>query len=46
MAFDLRMRGLSKESRLLNPDFRDILCVFLEEGVDLVDATWLEENDN
>jgi hypothetical protein len=31
------MRGLSKESRLLNPDFRDILCVSLEEGVELPD---------
>src|SRR5215831_18465381 len=30
------MRGLSKESRLLNPDFRDILCVFLEEGVEFL----------
>jgi hypothetical protein len=30
------MRGLSKESRLLHPDFRDILCVFLEEGVEFL----------
>jgi hypothetical protein len=30
------MLGLSKESRLLNPDFRDILSVFLEEGVEFL----------
>jgi hypothetical protein len=30
------MRGLSKESGLLNPDFRDILSVFLEEGVEFL----------
>src|SRR5262247_3312066 len=30
------MRGLSKESRLLNPDFRDILSVFLEESVEFL----------
>jgi len=30
------MRGLSKQSRLLNPGFRDILCVFLEEGVEFL----------
>ncbi|PYS33931.1 MAG: hypothetical protein DMG14_30690 [Acidobacteria bacterium] len=27
------MPGLSKETQLLNPHFRDILSVFLEEGV-------------
>ena len=30
------MLGLSKESRLLNPDFHDILSVFLEEGVEFL----------
>src|SRR5881628_3397933 len=30
------MPGLSRESRLLNPDFRDILSMFLEEGVDFL----------
>src|ERR1051326_3145304 len=30
------MRGLSRESQLLNPDFRDILSIFLEEGVEFL----------
>jgi len=28
------MRGRSKESALLNPDFRDILSIFNEENVE------------
>jgi hypothetical protein len=27
------MSGLSREKLLLNPDYRDILSVFVEEGV-------------
>jgi hypothetical protein len=30
------MRGLSRESQLLNPDFLDILFVFLEAGVEFM----------
>jgi hypothetical protein len=30
------MRGRSRENPLLNPDFRDILSVFLEEGVEFL----------
>jgi hypothetical protein len=30
------MLGLSRESQLLNPDFRDILSIFLEESVEFL----------